>query len=107
MSLVYLNNLDDPRLAVYRQLKQSNLTRWSGLFVAEGDKVVERLLTSGQPIESVLLGSQHVERFAKLAPADMTVLAIDEPRVAELVEFNFHRGVLVYELMHGAKCQSD
>ena len=33
-------SLDDPALAPYRDLKQSNLTRWSGRFIAEGDKVV-------------------------------------------------------------------
>ena len=39
MSVVHVSSLDDPRLSPYRDLKRSNLTRHSGLFVVEGDKL--------------------------------------------------------------------
>ena len=48
MSVVHVTSLDDPRLAPYRDLKRSNLTRHSGLFVVEGDKLVRRLLAKLQ-----------------------------------------------------------
>jgi len=85
---------DDPRLAVYRNLKQSNLTRWSGLFVAEGDKVVDRLLVSGLDIVSVLVGRRWLDEYEPKVSGDTPLLVIDDAEIPELVGFEFHRGVL-------------
>ena len=41
-----IESLDDPRLDPYRNLKSTNLTRWSNQFIAEGLLVVERLLAT-------------------------------------------------------------
>lgn len=94
MPVVEIASLDDPRLAPYRELKKSNLTRWSGLFVAEGEKLVRRLLASGYETASLLVGRRYLEEFAALAPAETPVLAIPDEWVESLVGFNFHRGVL-------------
>jgi len=94
MPVVEIASLDDPRLAPYRELKKSNLTRWSGLFVAEGEKLVRRLLASGYETASVLVGRRYLEEFAALAPAETPVLAIPDEWVESLVGFNFHRGIL-------------
>ena len=94
MPVVEIGALDDPRLAPYRELKKSNLTRWSGLFVAEGEKLVRRLLASDYETASLLVGRRYLEEFAALAPAETPVLAIPDEWVESLVGFNFHRGVL-------------
>jgi tRNA G18 (ribose-2'-O)-methylase SpoU len=94
MPIVEISSLDDPRLAPYRELKKSNLTRWSGLFVAEGEKLVRRLLASGYETASLLVGRRYLEEFAALAPAETLVLAIPDEWVESLVGFNFHRGIL-------------
>lgn len=94
MPLVPLTDLDDPRLAPYRALKRTNDTARRGLFIAEGDKLVERLLRSGLALESVLLSEPHVAQFAPLLPAELSALVIADDAVETLVGFNFHRGIL-------------
>ena len=55
MPRVPIDDLDDPRIAVYRSLKATNQTRGLDQFVVEGEKLVERLLASRFPIVSILL----------------------------------------------------
>ena len=89
-----IDDLDDPRLLPYRQLKQSNLTRWSGLFIAEGEKLTRRLLESDFEVASVLLGRSYVEAFAAMLKAQTPVFVVPDDLVEQIVGFNFHRGVL-------------
>ncbi|MBL8826976.1 MAG: RNA methyltransferase [Planctomycetaceae bacterium] len=85
---------DEPRLRVYRQLKQTNLTRWSGQFIAEGDKVVDRLLASGLEVQSVLVARRWLETYVTKVPAQVPLLVIADDELPQLVGFEFHRGVL-------------
>lgn len=94
MTLIEISSLDDPRLEPYRQLKATNLTRWSGLFVAEGEKLVRRLLASDYETASLLVGRRFLAEFTALAPPETPLYAILDEWVASLVGFNFHRGVL-------------
>jgi tRNA G18 (ribose-2'-O)-methylase SpoU len=96
MQRLYVDSLDDPALAPYRELKQSNLTRWSGRFIAEGDKVVLRLLASEFDVESVLAAASFVpmvEPLLEARPTTMLLVAADD-LVPRIVGFNFHRGLL-------------
>jgi tRNA G18 (ribose-2'-O)-methylase SpoU len=94
LMLIEITSLDDRRLDPYRKLKQSNLTRWSGLFIAEGEKLTRRLLESEFETVSVLLERSYVEAFAPLAKPDTPMLVVDDKTVQTIVGFNFHRGVL-------------
>lgn len=94
MAEINICSLEDPRLAVYHQLKRSNLTRWSGLFIAEGDKVVRRLLTSNIEVVSVLAAQSYLAEFASLAPAGVPLYVLPDALLPQIVGFNFHRGVL-------------
>ncbi|WP_437202608.1 TrmH family RNA methyltransferase [Planctomicrobium sp. SH664] len=94
MPEIQLDQLDDPRLLPYRDLKKTNLTRWSGQFIAEGIRVVERLLASGLQIESVLITQEQRHRL----PAEMgqrtTVLVVPQSLAELIVGYRFHAGVL-------------
>ena len=90
----YLNDLADPRLDPYRDLKQTNRTRWSGTFIAEGGKLVERLLASRYPVESILMAERFVEAWRERLPPALPVYVLPDTLVEQLVGFNFHRGVL-------------
>jgi tRNA G18 (ribose-2'-O)-methylase SpoU len=95
MPLVRIATIDDTRLAPYRNLKQTNLTRWSGRFIAEGRLVVERLLASDFPVESVLLSERRLEAWRELNPRDdVEVLVVPEELAAKLVGFQFHAGMM-------------
>jgi tRNA G18 (ribose-2'-O)-methylase SpoU len=91
-----IESLDNPAIAPYRELKRSNLTRWSRRFIAEGDKVVLRLLASDFAVESVLAAQSFVPQVLPLLqsrPATHLLVAMDE-LVPKIVGFNFHRGLL-------------
>ncbi len=88
-------SIEDPRLDPYRNLKQSNLTRWSGLFIAEGEKVVERLLASPFEAASVLVDESRLDVLDRLKVAEgTTVLMLPHDECRQLTGFEFHQGVL-------------
>jgi len=91
-------NLDLPELAPYRTLKLAHEHRERGIFVAEGDKVVHRLLASALEIISVLV-PEH--RLAEYEPAlesraeNILTFSVTEKRVLEeLVGFEMFQGVM-------------
>ncbi len=94
MSRFLINSIDDPRLEPYRNLKETNATRWAGRFVCEGEKLVRRLLASDFPVESVLIADRFEERLGPLVPPEAPVWIVPEEMVERLVGFNFHRGIL-------------
>ncbi len=89
-----IHSLDDPRLEPYRHLKDTNRTRWFGLFVAEGEKLTRRLLESSCRVQSVLVDHTHFERLRPCLRPELDVLLVDDCVVPQIVGFNFHRGVL-------------
>jgi tRNA G18 (ribose-2'-O)-methylase SpoU len=95
MPVSHINSLDDPRLEPYRNLKKSNLTRWTGKFIAEGRRVTERLLASTFAVESVLLSERRLALLQQLPPrGDLHVLVVPESAGTELTGYSFHGGVL-------------
>jgi tRNA G18 (ribose-2'-O)-methylase SpoU len=92
--LAPVTTIDDPRLAPYRELNQRNLTRQSGLFIAEGEKVVERLIESHFATVSVLAEPAYAERYEPRLPADVPIYVAPRPLLQETIGFNFHRGIL-------------
>jgi tRNA G18 (ribose-2'-O)-methylase SpoU len=94
MPRVPISDLDDPRIAVYRHLKATNATRDAGLFVVEGETLVDRLLASRFPADSVLATDRLEARIAAKVPADVPLFVVPDDRIGALVGFPFHRGVL-------------
>jgi len=94
MPVTVLKSLDDDRLDPFRQLKETNATRRAGLFITEGDKLLERLLASDYEVASILLDQRQFTRFEPLLPADVPVYVIPGELVESLVGYNFHRGAL-------------
>jgi tRNA G18 (ribose-2'-O)-methylase SpoU len=94
MPIVHVESPNDDRLAAYRSLKATNATRWSGQFVAEGEKLVRRLLASDFGVCSLLVAEQYARSFAQIVPADVDLLVVPDDWVENIVGFNFHRGVL-------------
>jgi tRNA G18 (ribose-2'-O)-methylase SpoU len=87
-------DLDDPRLEPYRNLKATNLTRWSNQFVAEGSLVVERLLASRFQVQSVLV-SRRLERYLPAnVPPQCPIYLLEQALAEQLVGYSFHTGIL-------------
>lgn len=94
MTPIHIDDLDDPRLAVYRSLKATNATRDLNCFVVEGEKLVKRLMVSRFPTASVLLTDRHVERLRTTIPEGVPTYVIPAERIHDLVGYSFHRGAM-------------
>jgi tRNA G18 (ribose-2'-O)-methylase SpoU len=94
MPRIVIDDLDDPRLALYRSLKTTNLTRRSDLFVVEGLKLVERLALSRFPLVSIVVTDRVEARIEARLPREAPRFVVAHSRIEELVGFNFHQGVL-------------
>lgn len=94
MPRVLVDDLHDPRIAMYRSLKATNLTRWSDQFVVEGEKLVRRLLDSQFPLVSALASDRHDKRLTALVPPCVPLYVVPHALIDALVGFNFHQGML-------------
>ena len=93
-----IESLDLPELVPYRTMKRPAAHEAQGIFVAEGDKVVHRLLASSLTIISVLLPEHRLAEYEpglRARREDLPVYAVTEKRILEeLVGFEMFQGVL-------------
>jgi tRNA G18 (ribose-2'-O)-methylase SpoU len=94
-----ISSLDLPALAPYRTLRRPFEHAEQGIFVAEGDKVVRRLLESNFGVVSVLLPASRLAEFEPLLRArpepEISAYAVAQKSVLEaLVGFEMFQGVL-------------
>lgn len=94
MSDVPINSLDDPRLAPYRDVKTKRTEAREGRFIAEGHRVVERLLSSRYPVESILATDRRRHLLDGVDLRGAPVLLLPEDLASELVGYQFHGGVM-------------
>jgi tRNA G18 (ribose-2'-O)-methylase SpoU len=94
MALICIDDLDDARLQPYRGLPQANLTRYSGRFVVESRRMVERLAASAYPLDSVLVDARRVHELPSAVPAEAPVYVVPAGAVERIIGFHFHRGML-------------
>src|SRR5687767_441522 len=88
-----VENLDDPRLWPYRELKDRALDRGGGYFIAEGEHVVRRLLASDFAVESVFLSVKRADVAADV-PAGVPVYVAPQGVMEGVLGFKFHSGVI-------------
>jgi tRNA G18 (ribose-2'-O)-methylase SpoU len=92
-----ISSFDAPELAPYRTLRRSAEHQAQGIFVAEGDKVVQRLLESCFPVVSVVLPENRLEEFRPLLASrteDITVYLADRKFLVTLTGVELFQGVL-------------
>lgn len=94
-----IESLDLPELQPYRTMRQSQGHHDQGIFVAEGVKVVRRLLQSRFTVVSVLLPERWVSEFEPLLKTrpeqDIPVyVAAGKHVLEELIGFSMFQGVL-------------
>ncbi|MBI1337832.1 MAG: hypothetical protein GC164_12850 [Phycisphaera sp.] len=96
MRLIPIESLDDVRVAHYRDLKDHELASGGDLFIAEGAHLVERLIASRYPVESVLGSSKRLEKMRGAIDqlGDEPVYVAPHELVSRVVGFKFHSGVI-------------
>lgn len=89
----------DPRLTDYVALTDTALRRRTeperGLFIAESELVLRRVLAAGHRLRSVLLDERRLPELAShLAAVDAPVYVADQRLLEAVTGFRVHRGVL-------------
>ena len=105
-----ISSPDMPALAPYCTLRRPLEHARQGIFVAEGDKVVRRLLESQFGVISVLLPENRLAKFEPLLRArpekEIPVYAVTKKSVLEeLIGFEMFQGVLAIGRIPGAVTQ--
>ena len=89
----WIESLDDPRVAAYRDLPERTL-RGESVFVTEGRLVTQRLLKSGYGTESVFVAERFAEEFEQEAGPDVPLYVARESLLRQVAGFRFNLGVL-------------
>jgi tRNA G18 (ribose-2'-O)-methylase SpoU len=90
-----IDELADPRLADYRDLRDAAALRRRGLFAAEGRSIARRLLDTGRfRARSLLLTAPALEELRDLLPPALDVFMAPRAVIKGVVGFDFHRGCL-------------
>ena len=92
-----ITSLDLPELAPYRTMRRPLEHERQGIFVAEGEKVVRRLLESRFTVVSVVLPDKWLDNFRPLLEArsePITVYLADKKLLETLIGFSMFQGVL-------------
>ena len=97
--LVRIEDPADPRLTDYLDLTDMELRKRTeperGLFIAEGDKVIQRAVQAGHPMRSMLLSDKWLPLMTPMLEATGATAFVAEPALLEQVTgFHVHRGAL-------------
>ncbi len=98
--LIHVEDPDDPRLADYVRLRdvqlRQHLEAAEGLFLAEGEKVVRRAVTSGCRVRSFLMAERWLAGLADVLAlsADAPCFVVSEELAERVTGFHVHRGAL-------------
>jgi tRNA G18 (ribose-2'-O)-methylase SpoU len=93
-----ISSLDRPELEPYRTLKRSGEHAALGIFVVEGDKVLDRMLESDFTVVSVLLIEERLAEYEPRLRArpetDIAIFVCEKSLLAGMVGFEIYQGVL-------------
>ncbi len=94
--MIRVATLDDPRIAEYRQLANPEVLRRAGLFVAEGRRVVRRLLATRRfRTRSILVTDAAFDALHDIVGhTEVDIFVVDQPTMNGVAGFNIHRGCL-------------
>src|ERR1043166_6500724 len=90
-----VESLDLPELQPYSTMRRQLDHRAQGIFVAEGEKVVRRLLESKFEVVSLLLPEKwlkELERLLQARPEQIQVFVAEKPLLETLTGFSMYQG---------------
>ncbi len=98
LHVIRVESFDDPELLPYRTLRRPVEHFQRGIFVAEGERVVLRLLESGLEVESLLLTPQWLERVSghleERRQRAVRVYLAEAVLLRQIVGYNLHQGIM-------------
>jgi tRNA G18 (ribose-2'-O)-methylase SpoU len=96
LHLQSLENLDHPLLRPYRTMKEQRDHHQQRIFVAEGEKIVRRLLETNFVVVSAVMPPRWVEELRPLLekrPETVEVFSAEKERLEELTGFSMYQGL--------------
>ena len=102
MSTTLVTDPDDPRIAAFVGLRDHELRKrreqpggdMAGVFICEGDLVVERALRAGYQLTAVLIDAKRSSPFPFVPDDSVTVFAATAPVLVRITGYALHRGML-------------
>ena len=95
MKIEQIQTLDLPELEPYRTLRRPQDHIRHGIFVAEGEKVVRRLLTSQLSLVSLLLTPQWLDKLKPFYTfTDVNIYVAEKKLVESIVGYPLHQGIM-------------
>lgn len=98
MSVLHVADAADDRLADYRSLTDVALRRRiepeTGLYMAEGAKVIARALAAGHRPRSLLVSERWLESVESLVDPDVPIYVAPAPVLEAVTGYDVHRGAL-------------
>jgi tRNA G18 (ribose-2'-O)-methylase SpoU len=93
---------DDPRIAPFVGLRDHSLRKkreqpggdMAGVFICEGDLVVDRALRAGYRLNSILVDAKRTVPFPFEVGHDVTVYTATSPVLIRITGYELHRGML-------------
>jgi tRNA G18 (ribose-2'-O)-methylase SpoU len=92
-----ITSFDSPELQPYKTMRRSREHEQQGIFIAEGTKVVQRLLESNFTVISLVVPEKWLVEFQPLLekrPEDVIVYVTEKPLLESLTGFSMFQGVL-------------
>jgi tRNA G18 (ribose-2'-O)-methylase SpoU len=94
MTATPIDNLDDPRLEVYRHVKDRDLAGRGERFIAESELVVRRLIASPFPVESVLVVDRRAAEMAPVVAGRCPLYIVSKDLMRQVIGFNLQSGII-------------
>ena len=97
MTIRPVETLEEPFLQPYRTLRRPLEHQREGIFVAEGEKVVRRLLESTLDVVSLLLTPEWLKVYQPTLESragNMQIFVAPKPIVESIVGFHLHQGIM-------------
>jgi tRNA G18 (ribose-2'-O)-methylase SpoU len=95
--ITHVESVEQPHLETYRTLKRPLEHQKEGIFVAEGEKVVRRLLNSRVSTLSILLTEEWFSQYRALLEArkeTINVYLAEKEVMETIVGFQLHKGIM-------------
>lgn len=96
--VIGIGDPDDPRIEIYRDIRERDLIRRHGHFIAEGKTVLQVLVAQDRfPVHSLLVLENRLAGIAELLgalPEDVPVYRATQSVMDAIAGFHMHRGIL-------------
>lgn len=86
---------EDPRISDFRNIREADLARNSGVFIAEGVNVVRTLVTASHfSTRAILIAERHLESMRDVLEKAPRVFVARQEVLNAIAGFDLHRGCL-------------